>query len=153
MTTKIRYPAEWENQKATWLAFPHNKQNWHGERGIKIRKFYIDLIRTISEFQPVNVLLPKLDFLTAEEKFAVADRPFPATFIPLKTDFIWIRDYGPFFVKRETRQPSLNPYSMRGAQNSRPGKTTTRFPPELQKHSNMPRAKAFPIFSKGVPLK
>ena len=95
-----RYPAEWEPQEATWLAFPHNKQNWHGERGVKIRKFYIDLIRTISEFQPVNVLVPKKNFLTTEEKFAVADRPFPASFYTVKTDDIWIRDYGPFFVKK-----------------------------------------------------
>ena len=95
-----RYPAEWEEQEATWLAFPHNKQNWHGERGVKIRKFYVELIRTISEFQPVNVLIPNKKFLTLDEKFAVADRPFPASFIICKTDDIWIRDYGPFFVKK-----------------------------------------------------
>ena len=35
-------------------AFPHNKKNWYGERGEMIRRFYIDLIRTISEFQPVQ---------------------------------------------------------------------------------------------------
>ncbi len=95
-----RYPAEWEKQEATWLAFPHNKLNWHGERGVKIRKFYVELIRTISEFQPVNVLIPNKKFLTLDEKFAVADRPFPASFIITKTDDIWIRDYGPFFVKK-----------------------------------------------------
>ena len=53
-----RYPAEWEPQEATWLAFPHNKKNWYGERGEKIRWFYVELIRLISEFQPVNVLVP-----------------------------------------------------------------------------------------------
>ena len=95
-----RYPAEWEKQEATWLAFPHNKLNWHGERGVKIRKFYVELIRTISEFQPVNVLVPNKKFLTLDEKFAVADRPYPASFFMVKTDDIWIRDYGPFFVKK-----------------------------------------------------
>ena len=83
--TIIRYPAEWEEQAATWLAFPHNPKNWYGKRGEMIRKFYIDLIRTISEFQPVNVLIPKKDFLTTEEKFAVADRPYPASFFTIKT--------------------------------------------------------------------
>ena len=68
-----RYPAEWEKQEATWLAFPHNKLNWHGERGVKIRKFYVELIRTISEFQPVNVLIPNKNFLTIDEEFAVAE--------------------------------------------------------------------------------
>ena len=98
--TNVRYPAEWEEQAATWLAFPHNKKNWYGERGEMIRKFYVDLIRTISEFQPVNVLIPKKDFLTTEEKISVADRPYPASFFTIKTDDIWIRDYGPFFLKK-----------------------------------------------------
>ena len=97
---QTRYPAEWEDQKATWLAFPHNKQNWSGERGIKIRKFYIDLIRTISDFQPVNVLVPSKNFLTEAEMNALKGTAFPVTFPVIKTDDIWIRDYGPFFVKK-----------------------------------------------------
>ena len=68
MTKAVRYPAEWEDQKATWLSFPHNEQNWYGERGVKIRKFYIDLIRTISDFQPVNLLVPSKKFLTDAAK-------------------------------------------------------------------------------------
>lgn len=149
MTTKIRYPAEWENQKATWLAFPHNKQNWHGERGIKIRKFYIDLIRTISEFQPVNVLLPKLDFLTAEEKFAVADRPFPATFIPLKTDDIWIRDYGPFFVKKGNKTAvSESVFNAWGAKFP-PWKNDNQIPARIAKAFKYAKGKSIPYIFEG----
>ena len=99
MKNAIEFPAEWENQAATWLAFPHNKKNWPGERGVKIRKFYIQLIRTISEFQPVNVLVPNAKFLTLDEKFALADRPFPVSIFFIPTNDIWIRDYGPFFVR------------------------------------------------------
>ena len=95
----IRYPAEWEKQSATWLAFPHNKTNWYGERGINIRKFYVELICNITEFQPVNLLLPSKSFLTDEEKAALANRPFSVNFIVIKTNDIWIRDYGPFFMK------------------------------------------------------
>jgi agmatine deiminase len=96
----IRYPAEWEKQSATWLAFPHNKTNWYGERGINIRKFYVELIRNITEFQPVNLLLPAKNFLTDEEKASLANRPYPVNFIVIKTNDIWIRDYGPFFLKK-----------------------------------------------------
>ncbi|MBR6448722.1 MAG: agmatine deiminase family protein [Fibrobacter sp.] len=98
--SSVRYPAEWETQSATWLAFPHNKTNWYGERGVKIRKFYVELIRNITEFQPVNLLLPSKSFLTDEEKAALANRPFPVNFIVIKTNDIWIRDYGPFFMKK-----------------------------------------------------
>ena len=105
MATKssVRYPAEWEKQSATWLAFPHNKKNWYGERGEKIRWFYVELIRNITQFQPVNVLLPSKNFLTDEEKSALADRPFPANFIVMKTNDIWIRDYGPFFLQKSSK--------------------------------------------------
>ena len=96
----IRYPAEWEEQKATWLSFPHNQENWHGERGKKIRKFYIDLIRTVSDFQPVNVLIPSKNFLTPKEQRALEGTSVPVNFAVIKTDDIWIRDYGPFFVKK-----------------------------------------------------
>jgi len=99
-TVQTTYPAEWEPQAATWLAFPHNKKNWYGERREKIRWFYVELIRLISEFQPVNVLVPNKNFLTYDEKCAMADRPFPASFFNMKTDDIWIRDYGPFFLKK-----------------------------------------------------
>ena len=102
--SSVRYPAEWEKQSATWLAFPHNKTNWYGERGVKIRKFYVELVRNITEFQPVNLLLPSKNFLTDEEKVALANRPFPVNFIVIKTNDIWIRDYGPFFMKKGNKK-------------------------------------------------
>lgn len=102
--SSVRYPAEWEKQSATWLAFPHNKTNWYGERGVKIRKFYVELVRNITEFQSVNLLLPSKNFLTDEEKTALANRPFPVNFIVIKTNDIWIRDYGPFFMKKGNKK-------------------------------------------------
>ena len=69
-----------------------------------IRKFYVELIRNITNFQPVNLLLPTKNFLTDEEKAALANRPFPVNFIVIKTNDIWIRDYGPFFLKRDCKR-------------------------------------------------
>ena len=102
--SSVRYPAEWEKQSASWLAFPHNKTNWYGERGVKIRKFYVELVRNITVFQSVNLLLPSKNFLTDEEKTALANRPFPVNFIVIKTNDIWIRDYGPFFMKKGNKK-------------------------------------------------
>ena len=48
----------------------------------------------------MNLLLPAKNFLTDEEKAALANRPFPVNFIVIKTNDIWIRDYGPFFMKK-----------------------------------------------------
>ena len=29
----FRMPAEWETQKSTWIAWPHNKEDWPGKFG------------------------------------------------------------------------------------------------------------------------
>jgi len=70
------YIAEWEEQAVTWLALPINKQNWDCRRE-QIDAFYSKLVETIVRFQPVKIL---------------DDLKIPH-------DDIWIRDYGPFFVK------------------------------------------------------
>jgi agmatine deiminase len=75
--SKIRYPAEWEEQAATWLALPINEQNWAPRRE-RIDAFYSKLAETISRFQSVKFL---------------DDLQIPH-------NDIWIRDFGPFFVKR-----------------------------------------------------
>jgi agmatine deiminase len=68
--------AEWEEQAATWLAMPINEENWAPRRE-RIDAFYSKLIETILKFQPVKVL---------------DDLKIPH-------NDIWIRDYGPFFMK------------------------------------------------------
>jgi len=73
---KVRYPAEWETQAATWLALPINEQNWASRRD-RIDAFYSNLIDTISRFQSVKIL----------------DN------LQIPHNDIWIRDYGPFFME------------------------------------------------------
>jgi agmatine deiminase len=77
MKNGVRYPAEWEEQAATWLALPINEQNW-APRKKQIDAFYSKLIDTISRFQEVKIL----------------DN------LQIPHNDIWIRDYGPFFVER-----------------------------------------------------
>ncbi|MCL4100815.1 MULTISPECIES: agmatine deiminase family protein [unclassified Fibrobacter] len=99
-SNSLRYPAEWEEQAATWLAFPHNPKNWNGERGVKIRAFYFKLIKTITDFQPVNVIVPSQKFFSDEEKSILASCKHPANVMVIKNNDIWIRDYGPFFMQK-----------------------------------------------------
>ena len=94
----LNYPAEWKEQKTIWLAFPHNEMNWVGELREKIIAFYYELIGICSRFQPVNVLVQPDFILPAEQKKKFDNAPFKIRWIPIETDDIWIRDYGPFFV-------------------------------------------------------
>lgn len=86
--SEIRYPAEWEEQAATWLAMPINEQNWKNRRE-QIDDFYSKLIETISRFQKVKIL----DNLS------------------IPHNDIWIRDYGPFFVENKTNNNSITELS------------------------------------------
>tara|TARA_Y100001968_G_C18854176_1_gene479490 strand:+ start:156 stop:380 length:225 start_codon:yes stop_codon:yes gene_type:complete len=49
-------PAEWEKQKSTWIAWPHNKKDWPG-KFIHIPLVFSKIIKIISKVQLVNILV------------------------------------------------------------------------------------------------
>lgn len=99
MIAPVRSPAEWEPQVATWLSFPHNEQNWPGERGVKVREFYYELLEIITRFQPANLLVEEGFEFPGGVAQRLAKKPFKVSLFKIPTDDIWLRDYGPFFVK------------------------------------------------------
>jgi len=94
---KHRFPAEWENQETTWLAWPHNPQNW-GKRKAEVEAFYSKLIQWITKFQSVNLLVPPDRSLPESITSVWTGNPFPVLQHSVSTNDIWIRDYGPFFM-------------------------------------------------------
>ena len=53
----LRMPAEWEKQKSTWLAWPHNKEDWPNKFS-NIPYVFAEIISYISKVQIVNILIP-----------------------------------------------------------------------------------------------
>jgi agmatine deiminase len=51
-----RMPAEWERHAATWLAWPHNAEDWPG-RFHPIPWVYCDIIRHLSGVENVHLLV------------------------------------------------------------------------------------------------
>ena len=51
-----RMPAEWETQKSTWIAWPHNKEDWPGKFN-EIPRVFGKIISELSKFQLVNILI------------------------------------------------------------------------------------------------
>jgi len=95
----LRRAAEWEPQESVWLCYPSNKKHW-GENLEKIRLFCINLIKLISKYQKVELLLndeTDLDKLKAQLQGYEYEVHFH--FIPHND--IWIRDFGPIFVNNE----------------------------------------------------
>ena len=52
----FRWPAEWEPQRATWLAWPHNADDWPGKfQGIE--RVFGEIIRRLAETERVGLIV------------------------------------------------------------------------------------------------
>ena len=52
-----RMPAEWENHAATWLSWPHQKEDWPGKFQ-PIPWVYAEIIRHIAAHEVVKLVIP-----------------------------------------------------------------------------------------------
>jgi agmatine deiminase len=98
-----RMPAEWERHQGTWLAWPHNQDDWPG-RFEAIPWVYADIVRHLSRVEEVNIIVRN-----AAERDSVRSL-LNRCHISLKrvkfhlwpTDRGWTRDSGPIFVRRDS---------------------------------------------------
>jgi agmatine deiminase len=100
---KFRMPAEWEPHAATWLAWPHNVNDWPGKFE-PIPWVYAEIIRHLSRHERVELVVND----AASEKLArkVLKRANALNdtikFHHWRTNRIWLRDSGCTFVKGES---------------------------------------------------
>src|SRR5262245_17507874 len=52
----FRMPAEWEPHEATWIAWPHRKQDWPGKFA-PIRWVYAEIVRHLHHSERVCILV------------------------------------------------------------------------------------------------
>ena len=52
----FRMPAEWEPHEATWIAWPHNRDDWPGKFA-PIPWVYAEIVRHLSRVEPVHILV------------------------------------------------------------------------------------------------
>src|SRR5205807_1765823 len=95
----LRMPAEWEPHEATWIAWPHHKDDWPGKFDA-IPWVYADIVRHLHQSEPVRILVNN----AAREKAArrvLEKLPLDwrrIQFVPLPTDRVWTRDYLPTMI-------------------------------------------------------
>ena len=97
---KFRMPAEWAPHEATWIAWPHNAEDWPGKFQ-PIPWVYSEIVRHLSRVEDVNILV---NDLPAEKRATQLLRRAGANMARLHfhhwpTDRVWMRDSGPIFVK------------------------------------------------------
>ncbi len=95
-----RMPAEWAPHQATWLAWPHNPEDWPGKFQT-IPWLYAEIIRLLSAKEQVHLVVQNAKEESRarsilERAHANLDR---VLFHQWSTDRVWTRDSGPIFVK------------------------------------------------------
>jgi agmatine deiminase len=93
-------PAEWEPHEATWIAWPHNEDDWPG-RFEPIRWVYGEIVRKLSQVERVRILLRdddvEQDARNVLDKTGAQWEAIEFHYMP--TDRVWARDFAPLFVK------------------------------------------------------
>ena len=102
----FRLPAEWEPHQATWLGWPHNRSDWPGKFAA-IPWVYGEIVRRLAPGERVRVVVNSRAH--EAQARAVLSRAgvelARVEFFRFPTDRGWLRDSGPFFLRRE--QPRL----------------------------------------------
>lgn len=96
----FRMPAEWEPHEATWLAWPHNRDDWPGKVAA-VYWVYAEIIRHLHQYEVIRVIVP--DSSREKQARRVLQRAgiedfSRIEFHRLPTDRSWVRDSGPLFV-------------------------------------------------------
>lgn len=97
-----RMPAEWERHDATWLAWPHNPEDWPGKFQA-IPWVYAEIVRLLSAREQVHILVENAKAQARAASIlqragANLDR---VRFHVWSTDRGWTRDSGPIFVRNQ----------------------------------------------------
>src|ERR1700723_1818164 len=103
-----RMPAEWAEHDATWLAWPHNPEDWPGKFQT-IPWVYAEIVRLLRRQEHVHILVDEAQSQQRAESLldrAGADRS-QITFHPWPTNRVWTRDSGPIFVRNAQGQVAL----------------------------------------------
>lgn len=97
-----RMPAEWEPHEATWIAWPHNREDWPGKFA-PIPWVYAEIVRALAAHE--NVVIVVADRAMRRKVRRVLDLAGAnldrVSFLRAKTDRVWMRDSGPSFVVRD----------------------------------------------------
>jgi agmatine deiminase len=97
---RFRMPAEWEPHEATWIAWPHNREDWPG-RFAPIPWVYGEIVRKLSRVEKVRILVEDqaLEEQARRVLRKVGAKLEAVEFFRCPTNRIWTRDYGPLFAR------------------------------------------------------
>ena len=110
-----RMPAEWEPHEATWLAWPHNPEDWPGKFAA-IPWLYAEIVRLLAARERVHLIVE--DAATERRVKSMLSRAGAnldrVNFHRWPTDRGWTRDSGPIFVRNAKGRVALTNWRFNG---------------------------------------
>ena len=91
-------PAEWEMQEAVWFAWTTRQDLWEGYLEA-VQNRFVELYQLCSDFQKVNILCPEHEESKLSQLLNFQESKNEIIVHAYETDDVWIRDYGPIFLK------------------------------------------------------
>ena len=111
-----RMPAEWEPHAATWIAWPHNREDWPGKFQ-PIPWVYAEIVRHLSRHEAVEIIVNNAEAERAARKLlksAGVELGTVVRFHHWTTDRVWTRDSGPIFLRKDSSPRTWNPRNAAG---------------------------------------
>ena len=101
-------PAEWAQHASTWIAWPHNAEDWPGKFQ-PIPWVYSEIVRHLSQAEDVNILVndAKAEKTARRILLRAGANLARLHFHHWRTDRIWLRDSGPIFVKNAAGETAI----------------------------------------------
>lgn len=94
----FKMPPEWAKHERTWMEWPLAEALWPGKL-IDIHESYTEIVKAISEFEPVTLLVrPDMEEQARNYCGKYAE------ILPMEHDDSWMRDNGPTFVINDQGQ-------------------------------------------------
>ena len=138
-TLGYRMPAEWEPHEATWLAWPHNPEDWPGKFS-SIPWLYVEIVRLLAARERVHLIVEN----AASEKrvtgmlHRAGANLQQVSFHRWPTDRGWTRDSGPIFVQDAKDRVGLTCWRFNGWAKYDDWKLDCRLPDRVRELLNMP---------------
>jgi agmatine deiminase len=110
-----RMPAEWDRHQATWLAWPHNPEDWPGKFQ-PIPWLYAEIVRLLARNEQVHIVV---EDKKAEQRVSsmLARAGVPLTQVLIHrwpTNRSWTRDTGPIFLRNAQGDVGLTDWLFNG---------------------------------------
>jgi agmatine/peptidylarginine deiminase len=109
-TSLVRLPAEWEQQQAVMLAWPHAKTDWAYMLN-EVEDCYEQIARAITKHAKLLIVAP--DTSSIQARLSDCDRE-KLYFLDIDTNDTWTRDYGAITTLKADGTPVYNDFCFNG---------------------------------------